>query len=171
MTDSPTGRIGHRQPNLQNIPLRTERGRRLKQAFFSMTNRPGPETWRPIPGHDSYDASTDGRVRSWKVRGVARMSSRRSYEPRVLRGKMWHAVTYYNLDGKDIALADIVADTYGDDAAEGVLQDEVARERELDAWTLREIRGLEGIKTAHEVAEEFRLDPTRIRALWNQVTR
>jgi len=44
------------------------------------------EEWRPIPGHDGYSASTQGRVRSEPRTSVARPGWRRRIHGGVLRG-------------------------------------------------------------------------------------
>ena len=43
-----TGRISCNQPNLQNIPIRTPEGARIKAAFL-----PGSWVWAEVRGH--YD--------------------------------------------------------------------------------------------------------------------
>lgn len=41
------------------------------------------ETWKPIPGFDGYEASTEGRIRSWLSKAATRPPGRRK-EPRIL---------------------------------------------------------------------------------------
>lgn len=47
----------------------------------------------------------------------------------------------------------------------------VRRMRDLPPWMVAEIRTLEGIRTAHEVAEEFDIYAWRVRAIWNETLR
>lgn len=122
------------------------------------------ETWIIIPGHERYEASTQGLVRSWKVAGSN--TDARADAPRILSALMWRGTTYYNLDGEDIALADIVAMTYGEDEA---LRTMTARERDLTAYDIREIRAHEGLKPAWDVAYDFRIDASRVRRIWDCV--
>lgn len=117
------------------------------------------ETWTTIPGHEDYEASTDGLVRSWKRKGG----------PRIIGGRMWRGTTYYTLDGVDEALADIIGRTFGPDAQDEALEEMSARERELDAYAIREIRSYEGIKDSRDVALDFRIYPARVRLIWDGI--
>lgn len=123
------------------------------------------ETWHPIKGHDGYEVSTMGRMRSWRTKGS---TPGRASKPTVLRGKMWRGLRYYTLDGVDFALGDIMTTVLGEERAIETARD---RDRTLTVYERAEIRSYEGIKPAHDVAEDFRLDPDRVRQIWDGIER
>ncbi len=118
------------------------------------------ETWTSIPGYTSYEVSAEGVVRSWKRRGST--TGTRAGSPHTLIGHAWRGDTYYNLEGRDVGIVAIMLITFGE--RESLVE---GCERQLDSYALREIRGEEGLKTAGQVGRDFRLDPVRVRNIWD----
>lgn len=122
------------------------------------------ETWTPIPGHTMYEATSDGLVQSWKRPANSSSKAGRASKPHILRGHSWQGDTFFNLDGESVSLPEIVARVFGEDAALATL---ATRERILSQYERSEIRSNEGFKAARDVALEFRIDPRRVRELWD----
>jgi len=60
-----------------------------------------PEMWKPIPGFSRYDASSEGRIRSWCVRGGKR-PGRVSQAPTIkAQGTNSRGYRFVNLTGDD----------------------------------------------------------------------
>lgn len=175
--DSPTGRIGHTQPNLQNIPIRTERGRRIREAFFGKVPKMGldsgtrrgysadmdtqEETWAKIPDLNGYEVSTAARVRSWiTLRGQA--------VPMVYSGTTLKGGTIYTLSGTTYTIDELMRWTFGEEFEYEESHDDPGEAiRELSQYEINEIVLAEGHKPAYEVAAEFRIYSSRVRLIWD----
>ncbi len=121
------------------------------------------ETWADIPDLSGYEVSTAGRVRKWTttVNGCAKPLI---YEGITLRGE-----TVYTLAGNPYTIDDLMRWTFGEDALEDfeLGHEPGESQRDLSQFEVSEITLAEGYKPAHEVAEEFRIDSSRVRGIWD----
>jgi len=113
------------------------------------------QTWTVIPGHEAYEVNDAGEVRSWKLPGSRDKIAERPH-------MLTPTVDGYVLDGQNIGLDRILTATFG------MQHHGIARsERDLTPFEVREVRELEGIKHARDVAKEFRIYASRVRSIWD----
>lgn len=121
------------------------------------------ETWAGIPDLAGYEVSTAGRVRKWiTVKGKVR--------PRIYEGRKRGGEIIYDLAGSPYAIDDLMRWTFGEDALDDFMlgHEPGERDRDLTQYEVSEITLSEGYKPAHEVAEEFRIDSSRVRGIWDE---
>ena len=71
MTDSPTGRLSSKGPNIQNITPKTEEGRKIREAFIeSMVRDPENDAKEVIlpPGTNPFEEMLIGKAFKVKIR-------------------------------------------------------------------------------------------------------
>lgn len=123
------------------------------------------EAWSAVPDSAlrGYEVSTAGRVRSW-MHGT----HNKPY-PYIHQGRRnGSGDIVYDLAGEPYTIDELMRWTYGDEAEDYQLGHEPGeQERDLSPYERSEIVLLEGHKPAYEVAEEFRTNSGRVRAIWN----
>lgn len=119
------------------------------------------DTWADIPDLSGYEVSTMGRVRKWVTRdGKA--------APRLYAGCNEGTTVVYQLQGEKYTIDDLMRAAFGDEADEMEAgYDPRERDRDLTQYETNEIRMAEGWKPAFEVADDFRIDATRVRQIWD----
>lgn len=66
---TPTGRIANAEPNLQNVPVRTEEGRQIREAFTSKAVKPPEDLYDADPNCDHNVVSRWSGVKCSKCPG------------------------------------------------------------------------------------------------------
>lgn len=121
------------------------------------------DSWTPIPGFPGYEMNLAGQVRSWRLRGNNGDFLKRANEPHGLRVKMsQRSESCYTLSDAqgvphDYQIDVLYAMVFG-----------LQSERVLSRFHRAEIRALEGIRTAREVAREFGIDAAQVREIWDE---
>lgn len=129
------------------------------------------ETWTAYPDAPGYEVSTSGRVRSWRFwpDGLPERTAR------VLDGRRAHGTVLYQIAGVEHTIDDLMRWTYdpedsgvyGDWSGDGGSPQPDDWDRTLTEYEVREIVSAEGLKPAFAVAEEFRIQNYRVRAIWD----
>ena len=119
------------------------------------------ETWNDIPGLAGYEVSTTGRVRKWITKdGGPR--------PVLYKGLATGGTVVYKLRGESYPIDELMRMAFGDEADDMEAgYDPRDRDRTLSGYETSEIKLAEGWKPAFEVAEDFRIDSTRVRSIWD----
>lgn len=116
------------------------------------------ESWTAIPDLHGYEISTSARVRSWKGSGP----------PNVLEGRRKGEDIVYDLAGMPYTAEELMRWTYEIEDGDWTLGHEPnEKDRNLTTYERSEIVLLEGVKPAHDVAEEFRINSSRVRGIWD----
>jgi hypothetical protein len=128
------------------------------------------EAWTAIPDLEGYEVSTLGRVRSFRVKGKG---DTLAAEPHVLKPMHWKGEQHYSINGEKWTIDALMRAAYGleDDWDEDIDFETEAHNRELTTYEVNEIVMLEGVKPAHEAAEEFRITHERVRNVWDGLER
>jgi hypothetical protein len=124
------------------------------------------ELWSAIPDLEGYEVSNMARVRSFRTKG---MGDDQRVEPLVLKAMDWKGERVYSINGGKMRLDDIMRSAFGleDEWGEEIAYSIEGRERTLSQYERNEITMSEGYKPAHEVAAEFRIESSRVRAVWD----
>lgn len=139
------------------------------------------ESWLPIPGHEGYEVSDFGRVRSWHKLGMpprgAAAWTRVADRPRILHGAKHRGQVRYIFNGERHTYESLVLLATGEEATPPLEDEEADGEDadwendeegpELTDYQIREVEQLEGIKAAEQVADEFGIDAARVRRIWD----
>jgi hypothetical protein len=122
------------------------------------------ETWEGLPELHGYEVSTAGRVRKWTTyRGRA--------QPKLYTGSSLSGLVYFKIRGESYHIAELMHQAFGDEADKmDASYDPRDRDRyrDLTAHEENEIRTVEGLKPAYEVAEDFRIDSEKVRRIWDR---
>lgn len=137
--------------------------KRLACGTRERYSAPMEETWADVPDLPGVKVSTSGRVRGWITRGG---KARRQ----VYTGSARNGTVEYWIRGDVWTIDELMLAAFGDEAEDmDAIYDPLDRDRELTQYEINEIRLAEGWKPAHELAEEFRIDPARVRQVWDGI--
>lgn len=129
------------------------------------TSNTSAESWHDIPDTIGYEISTFARVRNWRSRSK---SGKRM--PYYMKGRKTRTAVMFDIQGEHFTLDQLMVKTFGEDLGDFDLdRDPQEQDRELSYYERNEIVMLEGYKPAYEVGEEFRIDPNRVRKIWDGV--
>lgn len=135
--------------------------KRLAPGTRGRYSVPMEETWADVPDLRGVEVSTSGRVRRW-------MTLDGKPRPQPYPGRAANGTVEYRLDDRTWTIDELMLAAFGDEAEElEAIYDPGERDRDLSQYERSEIVLLEGIKPAYEVADEFRIDPGRVRNIWD----